>query len=1011
MRHKVGISSRQSKRSPDKGSPSQKRKSPKRTFRYRRVKKYSQAKRKSFKTGRGTVKTVKSTKFKKSVSKVLGIFLGLLMLGTLGGVIFLGATLASIKSSLPDPEELVEWESAESTKIFDRGGPEDGVLLYTIYGDQNREFADIEDYPTHTKWALLAAEDVEFYDHKGLDLPGIARAAYQNLVLHQTRGASTISQQLVRNTLLVKFLGDKAYERTIMRKVKEALITMQLEQEHSKDSILQMYMNEIPLGGTNYGFRAAAKSYFGKDVDELTLAESAMLAGIIQAPGAYSPLFGSQPEEATRRQHFVLDQLYDKRDYIKKTSQQHGEKFEITKELIEEAKKEELEYRQVKIDIKAPHFVFYVKQQLIEEYGIERVERGGLVVTTTLDYDLQQIAEEEVTAGVDKFRAAYNVHNGSMVVIDPKTGQILALVGSYNYWAEPDPKVDGNVNIATSLRQMGSSVKPYTYLTAFHKGYSPALLAPDIPFDFGYKTDNWDGKYKGLILARQALVESRNVSATYVMDLIGGPDEFIKTAEALGITTLTDRERYGLSLTLGAGEMKLLEHTTAFGIFANGGMTHETTPLIKVEKGDEVLQEWKQEDIKRVWDEKEIYLLNWTMCDIPSQGRILSQYYSVGDQRLCGKTGTTNGPRDLTAFLYYPNLVVGVWTGNNNNLETIGIQGQGWSTTVPLPMAHSFMSRVVGSRFDKAWYSRPAGIVSGAVCKDTGLLAKTDSTCSKISSIFIQGHLPPVDNSYIKKPICKENGLVATNESNAKEMGLIEYKTFLKITLPISKHQGALDAWLKKHSSYGSYSSIPKEGTCPLHLGPGNAPTISFTSPPSGAEFNAGDSVNLKVSVNSLGGVTKVEFFFDGGLIDTETASPYSTTYTIPATAATGGHTFSAKVYDVNGKNSTTTVTITVKASSPAISVSMASPGDGSTFSLPTNVSASISGDFGTVTSVSFVILGPSNSTISASTSDGGQTWSASWTSGNTGEYTIHAEVQTSGGDIYFSNWISVTVE
>lgn len=1008
MRFKVGISQSKYKKSGRSiFGRSLGRSSKKKTSKYRKIKKYGAFGRQKSKAG--IAKLLKSNKLRKTASKFLGVTLGIATLATIGGMIFLGATLASIKKSLPDPDELVEWDSAQSTKIYDKGGPDDGQLLYTIYGDQNREFVGIEDIPNETKWALLAAEDVEFYDHKGLDLPGIAKAAYQNIVLKQTRGASTISQQLVRNTLLYKFLGDKAYERTLMRKAKEALITMQLEQELSKDEILQMYMNEIPLGGTNYGFRAAAKSYFGKDIDELTLAESALIAGLIQAPGAYSPLYGSEPEKAVERQHWVLDQMYEKRDYIKKTSKKHGEELDITKEMIEEAKNQELVYKQVKIDIKAPHFVFYVKQQLIEKYGIDRVEKGGLIVTTSLDYDIQQIAEEEIRAGVDRYRAAYNVNNGSLVAIDPRNGQIVAMVGSYDYWADPDPRVDGNVNISTSLRQMGSSVKPYTYLTAFSKGYSPALLTPDIPFNFGYKVKNWDSQYKGLMLARQALVESRNIPALYTLDLAGGPDAFIKTAETLGITTLTERERYGLSLTLGAGEMKLLEHTGGFSVFAAGGIKYPTTPIIKVETRDgEILQEWKQEDGVRVWDEKEIYLLNWVLCDIDSHGRTYPENYRVGNQRLCGKTGTTDGPTDLSAFLYYPNLAVGVWTGNNNNDFTYGSRGQGWSTTVPLPIAHSFMSRVVG-KFGEAWYSRPGGIVSGAVCKDTGLLAKEGSQCNKESSIFIQGHLPPVDDAHVEKPICKETGKVASNEAEAKSLGLIEYKVFLKITLPITKHQAALDSYLAGHSSYGSYSSIPESAVCPLHLGPDNAPTVSFTSPTSGETFDIGDTIEIRVAVNSLNGVTKVEYYLDGGLLDTATSAPYSYDYTIPSSVTVGGHTLTAKVFDADGKTGTATIPININTAAPAIYVSVSAPTHGSSVSLPITLRAIVSGDYGSVTGLKFRITGATTTEVSAATSDGGQNWSGLWNGSAAGEYWITA-IATAGGTSYSSVPIKVTV-
>ena len=460
MRYSVGITNSSRKRS---GPTSSERFLKRMDFaRYNNFKKYNSGNiNKKAKATKGPSTAGKTTPFKKKLKKALyilvgiGFFVGCLVL--LG----LGLYLKNLQSSLPSPDELVERTSDQSTQIYDRNGK----LLYTVYGDQNREFVSIDKIQEHTKWALLAAEDIEFYQHKGVDYMGIAKAVIQNFTAGSVvRGASTITQQLVKTTILYDVLGDEAYKQTYSRKIKEVLITMQVEQSFSKDEILQMYMNEIPLGGVNYGFEAAANAYFGKNVEDLDLAESALIAGLIQSPGIYSPLYGTNPDLAKVRQTYVLDQML-----------RHKNLTGVTEEEIQAAKDQELVYNTKRIDIKAPHFVFYVKSLLEKEFGVDRVERGGLKVTTSLDYSIQQIAEEEIIKGVAGAKR-YNVNNGSMVVIDPKTGELLAMVGSVDYWNTKDPRVDGNVNIALSYRQMGSSVKPFVYLTAITQGYGQTWL-------------------------------------------------------------------------------------------------------------------------------------------------------------------------------------------------------------------------------------------------------------------------------------------------------------------------------------------------------------------------------------------------------------------------------------------------------------------------------------------------------------------------------------------------------
>jgi membrane peptidoglycan carboxypeptidase len=834
------------------------------------------------------------TKGKKG-KKFLYIFLGVVFFIVCAVLIVAGVYLKNLQNSLPSPDALVDRSSDQSTKIYDRNG----VLLYTVYGKQNREFVSIDKVPEYTKWAVLAAEDIEFYQHKGLDYAGIAKAFIQNAQSGGVvRGASTITQQLVKNTLLYDILGDQAYEQRYSRKIKEILITMQIEQTFTKDEILQMYMNEIPLGGVNYGFQAAAKAYFGKDVKDLTLAESALIAGLIQSPGIYSPLFGSKPELAKVRQTYVLDQML-----------KHKNLTGVTEEEINQAKSEELAYTTKKIDIKAPHFVFYVKGLLEEEFGVERVERGGLKVTTTLDYSIQEIAEDEVVKGITKNGLPRRVNNGAAVVINPNTGEVLAMVGSVDYWNTTNPKVDGNVNIATSNRQVGSSAKPYVYLAAFGKGFTPGTLAPDIPMSFGkYTPKNWDGQFEGLGTARRNLGRSRNLAAVYMLQMTG-TDAFLQLTEKLGVTTLKNKADYGLALALGAGEMKMLEHTAAFGVFANEGVKNDTTVILKVEdpKG-KILKETKLGEGTRVVDEKEMYLLNYILCDLGGHGDRLGISYSrVKGTNVCFKTGTTDGPKDLTTMMYHKNLVVGVWAGNNDN-TTLALSASG--STVPLPIAYGITNRLADI-YKPELYTRPAGIVSGTVCRDTGGTPVEGVDCEKEATVYISGRAPQSDSRKIIT-VCTVNGLIPSNLALAQQYGLVEQKTVLTFKLENKFQQDTYEKYLAEHNGYLFVD--PETGECPLPLGPDNAPVVEIITPIEGAVFKTTDTINISGNTRQLETITEFTITIDGTNVPNVTWSgpSFSASKSLSSVLA-GTHIITVTAKDNYGKIGTKSVTVVVE--------------------------------------------------------------------------------------------------
>ncbi len=960
---------------------------------YMNLKKYSSNSISNKKKSSKGKKNGPAPQFKKKVRKVVYVVLGVAFFIGCVGLIVLGVYLKRIGDALPAPDQLVDRSSDQSTQILDRNGN----LLYTIFGDENREFVPIDKIPEHTKKALLAAEDAEFYQHKGLDYLGIIKAFIQNIRGGKVvRGGSTLTQQLVKTTLLKDLLGDEVYERTLSRKIKEALITMQVEQTFTKDEILQMYMNEIPLGGVNYGFQAAANSYFGKDVNDLSLAESALIAGLIQGPSIYSPLFGSNPEMAKVRQNYVLDQLEDKKRILG-----------VSKDDIDAAREEELVYKTNRIDIKAPHFVFYVKGLLEEEFGPEMVQRGGLKVTTSLDLTLQGIAEEEITKGVAE-NLRHNVHNGAMVVMDPKNGQVLAMVGSVDYWNIEDPRIDGNVNITTSMRQTGSSVKPFVYLNMINKGYGPWLLTPDINnISFGpYKPKNWDGGYDGLILARKALVLSRNIPTVYTLQ-VGGIDGYLQLMQRLGIEGIENKANYGLSLGLGSAEMKLVDLTNAYATLANSGVRHDTTPILKVEdsKG-KVLKEYKETEGQRVIDEKEAYVVNWMICDINGfNDRYANKSFYINGKKLCGKTGTTDGPKDLLAFQYNQSLVVAAWNGNNNN----DVMPGGWSSTVSLDITNSFFRRVI-DKYNEFNFNRPAGIMTTSVCTDTGGIPAEGVECNKQATIYIAGRAPQVDNRKVVE-VCNENNSIPTNLDVAKLYNLTATKILLTTKL---ENPSQVEAYRAYMLGIGSYLfEEPKTEYCPLPLGPDNAPIIDITSPTSGQQVQSGKTLEIAGFVRFAGTLSSFTVKVNGsdvpgvGVPTVNADSTFLVNFVVPNSSPS--LTITVTVRDSAGKIDSKSISVLVTDVSPTLTLTAPINGETVTRGV-TKLRATVLGSISSA-GVSFVLIGTSGQKVVNAVLESGNTWSVTIPNDlELGDTKINAKAYSSNGTEILSSIITVKV-
>ncbi|MDZ4209684.1 MAG: transglycosylase domain-containing protein, partial [Candidatus Curtissbacteria bacterium] len=577
---------------------------------------------------------------------------------------------------------------------------------------------------------------------------GIVRAAKVNVLGGSLQGGSTITQQLVKSAFLTP-------DRTVTRKVKELYLAFRVEMAFSKDRILEMYLNQVPYGGTAWGVSAAAEQYFGKSVKDLTLAEAALLAGLPQAPSYYSP-FGQDPQRAKDRQKTVLARMVDS--------------HYITRDQAEQAAAEDIKFQASIVDIRAAHFVMYVREYLAEKYGESIAAQGGLKVTTTLDLDIQEDAQKIVADNIAKLKPL-NVGNGAAVVTKPKTGENLAMVGSKDFF---DVEGDGNVNVTIALRQPGSSIKPINYATALeHKLITAATVIMDAPTTFSggpkpYRPVNYDGRFHGPVQVRYALGNSFNIPAVKVLAL-NGVVEMIKMAREMGITSFQDESRYGLSLTLGGGEVKMTEMAIAFGVFANEGVRIDLTPVLKVEdsKG-RVLEEFKQKTGKRVLTPETSFLISSILSDNSARTAAFgpSSQLVIRGKNVAVKTGTTDDKRDNWTIGYTPTYLVASWVGNNDNKPMN--QNLASGVTGAAPIWNSIMTNILKDKVNES-FKVPSGVKGMEVCSVTGGL-KSEG-CGGRFEYFLVGTEPKKDTfTKAKVWVDKTSGkIVPAGSENAEE--------------------------------------------------------------------------------------------------------------------------------------------------------------------------------------------------------------------------------------------------
>lgn len=648
-----------------------------------------------------------------------------------------------ILKDLPSPKVLLTRPQALTTRIFDRNGR----LLYKFYKNENRTLVPLSEIPLTLRQATIAIEDKEFYSHPGVSFRGITRSFLQNLSTGSLSGGSTITQQLVKNTLL-------SPEKTWTRKIKEAVLALEVEFSFTKDQILEMYLNEVPYGGSTYGVAEASEFYFGKRVQDLNLTEVSFLAGLPSSPTKYSP-YGEHPELASIREREVLTRMVLD-GYITQAS---ADSAIATDPIL----------RSPNIDIIAPHFVMYVKQLLDSQYGEGVVEQSGLQVYTSLDPDIQDLAQKTLTSEVDKVHFL-RIGNGATIVTNPQTGEILAMVGSRDYF---DTQNQGNVNATLALRQPGSSIKPVNYAVALENGFTPATIIPDTPITFRipgqppYSPVNYDGRYHGNVTLRTALASSYNVPAVKVLSAIG-VNRMIEMGQKMGITTWNDPSRFGLSLTLGGGEVRMIDLSTVYGTLANIGQRVDLHPILRVDDSrGHTLENYTCTDAKipaptitnsflinfpntrttisqgcekeRVLDPRVAYILTDILSDNSARTPAFGSHSDlfIPDHQVAVKTGTTNNLKDNWTIGYTPNLLVAVWVGNFDSSPMSNVAS---GVTGASPIWNKIMTALLKNHPSPA-FSPPGDLIKLEICATTGTLP-CDACPNKRTEYFLPDTAP-----------------------------------------------------------------------------------------------------------------------------------------------------------------------------------------------------------------------------------------------------------------------------
>ena len=783
-------------------------------------------------------------------------FIGAVVLGIIG---FFGL-FAYYSKQLPKPGEVVR-KSGFSTQLTDRNGQ----FLYDLYADERRTPVKIDQVPEFVKQATIATEDKDFYNHKGFDLLTIIRIPY-NYIFKGGRvvGGSTLTQQLVKNALLTN-------ERSLTRKFKEFVLSMQIERTFTKDQILEMYLNENPYGGTAWGIGTAAEVYFNKPISEVTLVEGAILAGLPQRPSAYSPYAGKTDENGELlwkiRTRGVLRRMKED-GYLTDLSYEQA----LTDlELVQFSSRE--------VNIEAPHFVFYVREQLADMYGEEMVDTAGFKVTTSLDLDLQKKSQQIVYDEIEKVKDV-NITNGAVMVMDPRNGEILTMVGSKDFNSK---EIDGQFNVAVDgFRQPGSSIKPVTYLMLLRQGYTPASILADVPTSFvedskqkAYEPKNYDGKFRGPVSLRNALGSSLNISAVKGVAIVGLPN-FLDQAYKMGFVTLEpsaqNLKNFGLAVTLGGAEVHLINTATAYSSFANGGTRVEPISILKVEDKDgRVIYEHKNVPGQTVMSPEESFLINHILSDNNARSIAFGTRSLLNiNPNVAVKTGTTNDQRDNWAVGWSQELLVGAWVGNSDNSAMKRV-ASGVSGATPI-WRNIFLAAIESKKYGTPDWKVPPGVEQVEVDVLSGYPAHDDFP--KRSEYVIKGTLPNVaDPIHTKLKLCRGENKLATDAKIAS--GDYEEKEFIvmKEDDPVSKDgvnrwQDAINIWMQGQED-GRFKP-PTE-----YCGGGQSDIYIELKQPGNEKKYDNEDIEVEVKADSGDGIEKLEIWVNGAVKETINSNQY----------------------------------------------------------------------------------------------------------------------------------------